>query len=102
MDERQFPILTPYSRMDKYAGLGLPRGVPWSFIEPHEAQALRNHHQSLQQLARRGGLDISEMAAVISGRTWRQINEAGVTVEMAAKLVLEALAVHRQKGLDHG
>ena len=42
--ERLFPIM------------GGP-AIPWSMIRPHERQAERNHSQSLERLAQRGGLD---------------------------------------------
>ena len=30
--------------------------IPWSVIAPHEAQCQKNHGQSLERLAERGGL----------------------------------------------
>jgi hypothetical protein len=48
----------------------LPRSVPWEFMAPHEYQALTNHSQSLEVLADRGGLDVTEALAVITGRRW--------------------------------
>jgi hypothetical protein len=69
-----FPVL--------YRGREMPRqwlellpDVPWRFIEPHEAQALRNHDQTLERLAERGGLCPSEMLAVVEDRRWVQMNE---------------------------
>lgn len=94
MSERMFPVLCNWERRKLYESLGIPRSVPWSMLAPHEAQAERNHDQSLVTLKRRGGLDVSEMAAVITGRTWRQVREAGMTPEQAAAIVLDALAKH--------
>ncbi len=42
--------------------------IPWSMIAPHEHQALANHSQTLECLARRGGLDPTEALAVIEDR----------------------------------
>jgi len=36
------------------------KALPWSMMAPHEAQAQRNHSQSLSRLASRGGLGIDE------------------------------------------
>ena len=55
MSEREFPILT---NPKEY--------IPWDAIAPHEAQALRNHHQTLERLAERGGLSWVEAYAVLT------------------------------------
>ncbi len=41
--------------------------VPWEVLEPHESQALKNHNQTLQRLAERGGLDAGEAWCVVQG-----------------------------------
>jgi hypothetical protein len=41
----------------------MPRSVPWDFVEPFRAQALRNHSQTLERLAARGGLAPEEIHA---------------------------------------
>jgi hypothetical protein len=70
-----FPILWPYRREEIRAleELGLPRSVPWSVVAPHEAQAKRNHDQSLKRLAERGGLSPSELLAVLKGEDLRSV-----------------------------
>ena len=52
--------------------------LPWDLIAPHEAQAMKNHDQTLERLAERGGLSYSEAAAVIYGEPWpgRELDEA--------------------------
>ncbi len=60
MKDRMFPIMGG-------------EDIPWSVIGPHEEQAKRNHCQSLEQLARRGGLSPGEAVAVIEGFSWRMI-----------------------------
>lgn len=62
MTERMFPIMK-WSK---------GTSIPWRIIAPHEPQALRNHDQTLQRLAERGGLDPSEAIAVLRGRKWSE------------------------------
>ena len=63
--EPAFPILgDPYLK-----------AIPWAMIEPHEEQAQRNHSQSLNRLADRGGLGCSEAYAVMTNNRWKRIDE---------------------------
>lgn len=57
-DDRTFPVLgsQPAAR------------VPWLFIETHARQVYRNHGQTLQRLAERGGLSWGEIRLAIEGR----------------------------------
>ena len=51
---------------------GQLRSMPWEIVQPHEAQALRNHcGQSLLRLAERGGLEAREMVAVLEDKDYR-------------------------------
>lgn len=50
--------------------------VPWALIAPHERQAQRNHSQSLERLAERGGLASCEMLAVLEDRPGRKMPDA--------------------------
>lgn len=70
MTEKQFPILVPYQHERTYGG---PRSIPWALIAPHEAQAQRNHYQTLQRLAERGGLAPSEAVAVLEDRQFQDM-----------------------------
>ena len=45
--------------------------IPWKLLAPHASQARRNHSQTLEELAQRGGLSACEAVAVIEGRGWR-------------------------------
>ena|SRR6185369_9425476 len=65
-NQRTFPILDSVHDVLPT----LPRSVPWSLVDPHEPQALKNHNQTLKRLAERGGLDWSELADVIEGKSW--------------------------------
>jgi hypothetical protein len=77
MSERLFPI---HSIHRNYL-----LGVEWQIVEPHEAQAVKNHRQTLEVLASRGGLSLCELAAVLEDRPWREqdVTEALDTVKRA-------------------
>ncbi len=47
--------------------------IPFAMVAPHEEQAQRNHGQSLNRLAERGGLAASEAIAILEGRKWGQV-----------------------------
>jgi hypothetical protein len=44
--------------------------IPWAAIAPHEAQAQRNHSQTLRGLAGRGGLSIHEAYHIMKNQEW--------------------------------
>lgn len=69
MTEKQFPILSHDWRLKG------TEFIPWSIIQPHEAQALKNHYQTLQRLAERGGLDWNETLAVLTDSDFHRIDE---------------------------
>ncbi len=61
--------------------------VPWEVMEPHENMAQKNHGQSLQRLAERGGLSTGEAWCVVSGiilrggerrETWDEYHKAWI------------------------
>ena len=70
MSERQFPLLWPYGTEEirQLEELACPRRVPWSFVKKAEARIVSNHDQSLDTLARRGGLDPVELMFAFDGR----------------------------------
>lgn len=70
MVPRRFPVLRQGLTPDERR-LRCPYSIPWSVIEPHAAQAQRNHDQTLERLAQRGGLDPRELLAVLNDRHWR-------------------------------
>lgn len=49
------------------------KSIPWELLEPHRENAIINHGQSLEQLARRGGLDLAEIIVIMSGCKWRDV-----------------------------
>jgi hypothetical protein len=69
-EERQFPVL-PSGR----SPVGGRAEIPWRIVEPHAAQARRNHGQALEELAARGGLAWCELAAVLADRNWSAMPE---------------------------
>jgi hypothetical protein len=72
---RLFPIQMPTRLSEQLevqrAGFASLRAIPWDMIGPHEAQAERNHDQSLKTLARRCGLSACEAVAILEDREWR-------------------------------
>ncbi len=67
---RRFPIMQmadPWHELPEQEN-----AIPWEIIAPHEAQAQRNHSQSLQRLAERGGLSPCEAVAVIEDEDYRK------------------------------
>jgi hypothetical protein len=49
-------------------GGGSFEAIAWDLVEDHRAQAQRNHGQSLERLAERGGLSSAELVAVLQDR----------------------------------
>lgn len=62
MTEKRFPILR--SGRDKHPF----KWVPWDVIEAHRKQAEKNHLQTLERLAQRGGLSASELYLALEDR----------------------------------
>jgi hypothetical protein len=64
--ERQFPVLWQGDRkyMKALADAECPRSVPWDFVALHAEWCLRNHDQTPDRLAERGGLSPEEILAV--------------------------------------
>lgn len=89
MVERRFPI------MDSSVFQG--ETIPWNALAPHEHQALENHDQTLQVLARRGGLSWCEAAAILEDRPWHRMPDAE-----AKAAVLRICAEHQPKDSSHG
>lgn len=71
--DRRFPILLPWNETKHLDGL---TDVPWSLVAPHADQARKNHYQTLERLAARGGLTLSELVAVLEGRRWEKMERA--------------------------
>lgn len=77
MSERKFPVI----------GTNPQEYIPWGILAPHEKWALRNHAQTLEQLAKRGGLDWNEIISILEDKPWR--STPLLPPEKAKKIVLE-------------
>jgi len=62
--------MTPKERMFPILGDPILKALPWSLLVEHEAQAQRNHIQSLDRLASRGGLGPCEAYCVLKDRSY--------------------------------
>jgi len=82
---KTFPVLQPVE--------GCPHVIPWGLIQPHERQAQTNHSQTLEELARRGGLDVRELYYVLNDKPY------GFGVEAVTEGV--ALFFVKQAALDY-
>lgn len=77
--------------------------VDWQFVADHGKQAQRNHYQTVERLAQRGGLSWCELAAVIENREYKNMdtNDAIVAVRSAEAEYLAALrSTPQAKSLD--
>lgn len=90
---RMFPVLDACG--------GCPTRVPWAFVAPHEGWALKNHDQTLQRLAERGGLSPCEIVAILEGRKWRQMPEAEATARLRELLLAWECEQAKIAGADH-
>jgi len=110
-----FPVMSPSGKMGEPA-----ESVPWLVVERHRQQAKRNHYQTLERLAERGGLCPSELLAVLSdegfepcflrltrdvlGRAVTYLDDAeqGRAVAQEAWRRCSALIGRKHRGDDHG
>jgi len=68
---RMFPVLPDRSYQASLRGrFEYPASVDWALVEAHSDQAERNHRQTLERLAARGGLSIGELICVLTDRGW--------------------------------
>jgi hypothetical protein len=73
-----------------------PKGcdsIPWDIIEPHAKQAERSHHQTLEELKKRGGLTVCEAVAILEDRAWHRMDAA----EALYKLTEIIIAAGKEK-----
>lgn len=91
---RQFPVLHSSHRE------GEPKYIPWEILAPHEAQVYANHMQSLEQLARRGGLSWREIYAVITDKEFDYGSNR--TTNYYRRAVLDAVEKFELKNKPNG
>ncbi len=95
---RRFPLLLDQCDRERY-----PSSIPWSVIEPHEHQALRNHDQTLERLAERGGLGPDELLAVLTGKRFRDVGRLPsieIYARLASLLLPDALSHQQQSQVE--
>ena len=83
----RFPILRNYRHGPEWTTQPRRTSVPWALLAPHERQAMRNHSQSLERLADRGGLGPDEMLAILHGEAWKPMTEADADAQLEAIVV---------------
>lgn len=66
LTEKQFPI---HSHDHEWR-----TGVPWKFARQYEQQMGKNHYQSMEKLAERGGLSAKELYACLTFSEWRCVH----------------------------
>jgi len=49
-----------------YVTLGCPMRLEWKVVKPYQKRAQKNHSQTLETLARRGGLDPGELHSLFN------------------------------------
>ncbi len=62
----------PIENMPVMRGVSIKQ-IPMRLLLPYEKQAVRNHGQSLQRLAERGGMNACEILGIIRGLSWSQL-----------------------------
>lgn len=83
LETKPFPIM----------GCAELKSVPWWLAETARGQLHRNHGQTVERLAQRGGLDVIELAGALTGRSYsrlREINETQALAVIRKRLEVEA------------
>jgi hypothetical protein len=78
--------------------LGQSYSLPLEMLAGHAAQIEANHHQSLERLAQRGGLDWCEALAILEDRPWRQDFEAEEKVRALVAAWVRGKTAQAEKG----
>lgn len=76
---KMFPIMTEARDITAVRadfGTSIVVALPWPMLLAHEAQAIRNHQQTVAELAARCGLSACEACAVLEDRPWRKMPDA--------------------------
>jgi len=88
--ESVFPVMLGHT--PKYRDYQGVMSVPFQLVDDHCAQCMRNHGQTPQRLAQRGGLDPWELLAVVTDRSWREVmamSAPAVSLELNALLTAQ-------------
>lgn len=76
---KMFPILFGHRVKEEIEavrrdfGTSIVIALPWPMLAAHERQADKNHSQTIQRLADRGGLSACEACAVLEDRSYREM-----------------------------
>ena len=62
--------------------------VPWEVMAPHNAMSLKNHYQTLERIAERGGFSAAEAYCIVNSLRWQDM-EASIGWNRAKELWLE-------------
>lgn len=94
---KTFPILSRWQwerNLPKELVEKVPHRVPWALVQGHEKQADRNHSQTLDGLASRGGLSPAELYCVLHDLPFykRPLDEVQITEARAAQWLVDKLA----------
>lgn len=73
----------------------LPGPFVWAPTPEDRAQALKNHNQTLERLAQRGGMSWCEMAAIMLHKPWRKMGQ-----EYAKAVCRDVLIVRARVAAD--
>ena len=68
--------------------------VPWDAVEPHRKQAEKNHFQTLEQLAGRGGLSWKELYFVLTDSPFQRLKYEQVDYRRLVLDLVEAKKCH--------
>lgn len=71
----RFPVMRPEHPIDLHRPPWpeCPAFVPWGMIVEKRDICIRNHSQTPERLAERGGLGVREMLAVLENKHWSEI-----------------------------
>jgi len=64
--------------------------VPWDAVEPHREQAKKNHFQTLEHLAGRGGLSWKELYFVLTNSPFQHLKYEQVDYRRLVLNLVEA------------
>jgi hypothetical protein len=81
---KTFPILESCARRCREQHFSSPLVVSFDLVKRHEAQAMKNHYQTVERLAERGGLSWFELLMVMTDKGptdeyWTRIEDMKLT-----------------------
>ena len=97
MKREYMPLMTDDKFFSKRADF--PQRLPWDLIEDCERQAEKNHSQSLDKLASRGGLHPVEAYCIMRGLGYRYIRS--VTDEAAAEFIEKKVLAYNKENSEN-